>query len=217
MVDNNFDILVDGRSLGNYYGLQAEQVNIESPSVKKVTKKIPGRDGVLDLTDWPLGRPSYNNRKVQIVCSSVGGYDNWLAFMSDVNNFLHGSVHKIVFVTDSDFYWRGRLGTSHSKSDDGYNSVTITGDVEPYKYKHQETVANFTVSGAADVSFDNLFRPVIPTITTSAPFRILFGGNTYDVSAGTMQIAGIEFSAGSNALTLQGTGTITFTYQEASL
>lgn len=213
----NMDILVDNKSLETNYHLLVEGISISSPSIKKVTMDIPGADGELDLSNWPLGRPAFENRSIQINCSAWGDYDTWLTFASEISNFMHGKVHRIVVSTDPEFYWKGRLHVENSKSGQNFNDVTITGEIEPYKYKQQKTVKTFTVSGSKTIVCENLYRPVLPVITTDSSFQIIYRGNSYSIGAGSMQLADIEFTAGDNAMEIKGDGTITFSYQEASL
>ena len=60
-------------------------------------------------------------------------------------------------------------------------------------------------------------KRAVPTITTTSPFTIYYEGNTYSVGTGTFMIPEIELKEGVNDVTVKGSGTITFTWQEGGL
>ncbi len=60
-------------------------------------------------------------------------------------------------------------------------------------------------------------KRAVPTITTTSPFTIYHEGNTYSVGTGTFMISEIELKEGVNDVTVKGSGTITFTWQEGGL
>lgn len=70
------------------------------------------------------------------------------------------------------------------------------------------------------LTLPNESRPVIPTITVAQDTVLLWDNNTINASAGDHIFPAIRLAAGSNSLKAKvasGTGSITVTYQEASL
>lgn len=60
-------------------------------------------------------------------------------------------------------------------------------------------------------------KRVIPTITATSDFTLVFEGNSYTVSSGETVIPEIELKEGVNDIAVKGTGTITFRYREGIL
>ena len=93
---------------------------------------------------------------------------------------------------------------------------------DPWKYKNEKTTVSRSDLGTAykQLSLPNESRPVIPTITVAQDTVLLWGDNTININAGDHILPDIRLSAGSNILKAKvasGTGSISVTYQEASM
>ena len=101
-------------------------------------------------------------------------------------------------------------------------TIPVTVDCDPWKYKIERTTVSRSDLGTAykQLALPNESRPVIPTITVAQDTVLLWGGNTINVSAGDHILPAIRLAAGNNILKAKvasGTGSITVTYQEASM
>lgn len=63
----------------------------------------------------------------------------------------------------------------------------------------------------------NLRKRVTPAITADSTFTLFFGGNNYEIAAGTTTMPEIELQYGINDVLVTGTGTIGFAYREGGL
>ena len=190
---------------------------IESPEPKTDTLDVPGSDGEEDFTEY-FGSVKYKNRKIKLEFSTIVPRNEFLELFSTIQNKLHGLKKRIILDDDPDFYYVGRLTCDKWKANKRIGTITIEANCEPYKYKLNETMITAAIgTESVDIPCGNLKRNVIPTLVLDAAMQIEFNDTTYSLSSGTYQIPEIEFVEGINVLTVTGAGTITVTYQEASL
>lgn len=183
---------------------------------------IPGGDGSLDQTE-SLGEVKYGDRSGAFTFTMNPADDlSDSAFeekKTEVSNALNGLACKITLDKDTDFYYEGRCKVSEYLSDRRLRQIVVTAILKPYKLKQNETVATFALtSGEQTVTLTNGRKSVVPEITCSDDNVVVqFKNDMYTLSAGTHKILDIRFTERMNILKLSGTGTITFTYQEAEL
>ena len=218
------DIYIDGKSVKNEYGLLLASKAISAPSVRTNMIVVPGRDGAIDATDALTGEPTYDTRIISISLfgiKSISGKE-WPVAVSDFCNAFHGKKVKVYFPEDSAHYYSGRLSVGEIKLDGGRQLLPVEIICDPWKYKNEKTTVSRSDLGTAykQLSLPNESRPVIPTITVAQDTVLLWGDNTININAGDHILPDIRLSAGSNILKAKvasGTGSISVTYQEASL
>ena len=218
------DIYIDGKSVKNEYGLLLASKTISAPSVRTNMIVVPGRDGAIDATDALTGEPTYDSRIISISLfgiKSISGKE-WPVAVSDFCNAFHGKKVKVYFPEDSAHYYSGRLSVGEIKLDGGRQLLPVEIICDPWKYKNAKTTVSRSDLGTAykQLSLPNESRTVIPTITVAQDTVLLWGDNTINISAGDHILPAIRLAAGSNTLKAKvasGTGSITVTYQEASL
>ena len=218
------DIYIDGKSVKNEYGLLLASKSISLPEVRTNMIVVPGRDGAIDATDALTGEPTYDTRIISISLfgiKSISGKE-WPAAVSDFCNAFHGKKVKVYFPEDSAHYYSGRLSVGEINLDGGRQLLPVEIICDPWKYKNAKTTVSRSDLGTAykQLSLPNECRPVIPTITVAQDTVLLWGDNTININAGDHILPDIRLSAGSNILKAKvasGTGSISVTYQEASL
>ena len=218
------DIYIDGKSVKNEYGLLLASKTISAPSVRTNMIVVPGRDGAIDATDALTGEPIYDTRIISISLfgiKSISGKE-WPVAVSDFCNAFHGKKVKVYFPEDSAHYYSGRLSVGEIKLDGGRQLLPVEIICDPWKYKNAKTTVSRSDLGTAykQLSLPNESRPVIPTITVAQDTVLLWGDKTININAGDHILPAIRLAAGSNILKAKvasGTGSITVTYQEASL
>ena len=218
------DIYIDGKSVKNEYGLLLASKTISAPSVRTNMIVVPGRDGAIDATDALTGEPTYDTRIISISLfgiKSISGKE-WPVAVSDFCNAFHGKKVKVFFPEDSAHYYSGRLSVGEIKLDGGRQLLPVEIICDPWKYKNAKTTVSRSDLGTAykQLSLPNESRPVIPTITVAQDTVLLWGSSTININAGDHILPDIRIAAGSNILKAKvasGTGSITVTYQEASL
>ena len=181
--------------------------------------KVSGRDGLLDLTE-ANGEVKFNSREFSFTFTIAPADE--MTFdekVSHVSNLLNGRQFKITLDRDPDYYWFGRCVVDKYAQDRRLGQIVVKATVDPYKLKQSATVAAVALSSVEQtIALENGRMAAVPTIEcTDDDVVVTFGGDTYILKAGKYRILGIRFVEGYNNLTLSGTGTITFTWQEGAL
>ena len=122
--------------LHNTYGLILGSIDISTPERRVLTIDVPGRDGVLDITDQLYSEPKYRNRTIELKFFNVRGLRNqmdWPAMYSTILTAFHGKVVRIRFSKDPNHYFQGRCNVGFEERG-GSRGFIMTFDCEPYKY-----------------------------------------------------------------------------------
>ena len=101
-----------------------------NPEFKSYTVDIPGRDGLLDLTDSLDGNVHYNNRSVEFRLFIAG---KRLGERLNQINSYHGRFVKFSSSYDNDYYYKGRLSVDVEEKKSNYAYVNLSFDCEPFK------------------------------------------------------------------------------------
>ncbi len=187
-----------------------------APAVKSKKLDIEGADSALDLTDF-FGEPKYEDVTHRFEFSTIVPHSEFMTLHSTIKNAIHGKKKRIILDDDPLFYWMGRCYVSGFTNEKNIGQVQIECDCEPYKYRIVKTVVTQAVNGTQAITLTNGRKRAVPTITTTAAMTIAYGGGTWTNSAGTYTIPELELTQGANVVTVTGTGTITFTWQEGEL
>lgn len=192
---------------------------IGSPEVKVRKIDIEGADSSLDLTDF-FGEAKFENVVHKFQFSTIVPQAQFLSLFSTVKNALHGKKMRVILDDDPLFYYVGRCSVSGFTNEKNVGMVSVECDCEPYKYKAEKTVVKATVADSATVTLNNSRKRAVPevVVATSGSIRIEYqGSNIWDLGSGSYTLPELELVEGANAVKLTGTGTVTFTYQEAGL
>lgn len=190
------------------------------PAIPKINLlDIEGMDGSIDLTE-ANGEVKYYDRDLKFTFTVFG--DDEMTFeerQTFISNALNGRRCKITLDKDSDYYFIGRCTVNDYLCDKMLRQVVITATVAPYKLLQQETVESFELTSVGEtILLVNRRKSVVPVITCTGDARISFGGLVnYPLTAGEHKILDLQLKEGGNLVTVSGTGTITFRYQEGDL
>lgn len=211
-----------GVTIGTYHTYDDWGLTLVSQSISEATPitnyvEVPGRNGPLDYTEF-FGDVIYEQRTLSMTFVVPISASFWQTF-STVANAVHGHRLPVVFDTDPDWYYDGRVRVSTWEHDRGMGTIEIEVECDPYKLKKTETVVTKTVSGTTTMTLTNSRKPVVPEWTSTGSVKITFNGRTYTIgTAGTFVIPEIQLSQGNNVVTLSdSTATVTATYREGSL
>lgn len=215
---------MNGITFGNYHSyddlhLILASKEIGAPTVKTMKIDVAGADGSLDLTDY-FGEPKYGNVIHKFQFSTIGSQSEFPATFSAVKNALHGKKMRVILDDDSHFFYVGRLDVSSFTSSKGIGKINIEADCEPYKYKAAKTVVSRAVNGTETIVLTNSRKRAVPEVVIEAESSLNIGyqvGNVWDLGSGSYTLPELELVEGENAVTVTGTGNITFTWQEAGL
>ena len=217
-------VFFDGKDTYTEYGLLLASKSISLPEVRTNMIDVPGRDGLLDASEVLTGEVTYKNRTITLKLTGVDTVSGkkWPATISDFCNKVHGKRVKITFPEDTAHFYSGRCSVGKVGLVKMMQTIPVTVDCDPWKYKNAKTTVSRSDVGTAykQLSLPNESRPVIPTITVAQDTTLLWGSSTINISAGDHILPDIRLASGSNTLKAKvasGTGSITVTYQEASL
>lgn len=211
-----------GITFGDYHSyrdfrmLMQPGKEIASPAVKVRKIEIEGADSALDYTDF-FGEPKYEDMTHKFNFATIVPESEFLSLFSTVKNAIHGKKMRIILDDDPLFFYMGRPYVSQFTNERNVGIIHIEVECEPYKYKLEKTVVSKAVNGSTTITLTNSRKRAVPSITTTATMTIAFGGFSRSVAAGTFTIPELELVEGANTVTISGTGTIVFTWQEGSL
>lgn len=217
-------VFFDGKDTYTEYGLLLASKSIALPEVRTNMIDVPGRDGLLDASEVLTGEVTYKNRTITLKLTGVDTVSGktWPATISDFCNKVHGKHVKITFPEDTAHFYSGRCSVGQVDLIKMMQTIPVTVDCDPWKYKNEKTTVSRSDLGTAykQLSLPNESRPVIPTITVAQDTTLLWDGNTINVSTGDHILPAVRLAAGNNILKAKvasGTGSINVTYQEASM
>ncbi len=224
------NVMIGEKNTRDDWGLNLRSMFIGLPETKTNTVDIPGADGVLDLTE-ALGSVRYGNREIELGFDVMGDPEQWHSITSQIANYLHGQRLKVILDSDPSYYYIGRLYLNSEKSDYLTNQITISGDMDPYKYELLSSLDDWLwdpfsfevgiireykdlmVNGSLMVTIPGTRKEIIPTITATTAMEVEWRGNRYDVPAGTSKLYDISLVEGDNTLTFYGHGTVSIDYR----
>lgn len=190
-----------------------------APAVKSKKLDIEGADGSLDLTDY-FGEPKYENVTHRFDFSTIVPQAEFITLFSRIKNAIHGRKMRVILDDDPLFYWIGRIHVSKFTNEKNVGTISIECDCEPYKFKKDATVVAQAISGTHAITLTNGRKRAVPEVqihTESGSIRIEFGGFIWDLATGVYTLPELELTHGENIVTVTGTGTVAFAYQEGDL
>lgn len=215
---------MNGVTFGDYHSWNDFQLilkpkEIASPAIKSRKLEIEGADSDIDYTDF-FGEAKFENVVHTFDFSTIVPQSEFVALFSRIKNALHGKKMRIILDDDPSFYYWGRCSVSTFTTSKGVGEVSVECDCEPYKYKLAKTTVTATVADSATVTLTNSRKRAVPEvrITTDSSLRIEYrGSNIWDLGPGSYTLPELELTEGANIITVTGTGTIAFEWQEGGL
>lgn len=209
-------IFNDDKSALDDFGLVLTKSEITLPAPKTYIVDIAGADGVLDLSEVLTGEIQYENRTLKLTFEVLSDYE-FEYVITELSNYLHGKRLKIQ-ITDTDFYYVGRCVINSWQCVKRKGTVVVLCDVEPYKYSESITVINRVLSGQQVLlNLLNDRKRVCPIIKANGNITVTKDGVNYTLTNGEQSFIGFILTEGDNYVTLNGNGTVTFTYQKGAL
>lgn len=202
--------------------------------------EIPGRNGLLDLSEVISGRQIYTSREIKINLSGPRDKTTWSAAMSIARNDINGKVCRVTFDDDIGYYWRGRVVIKDFSSVLDLGKLTISiPNADPYKYSIQSSgepwlwdpfnfqtgiityVGAITVSGTASLTIPHGHMPTTPEFVVSnkvGTLTVAVGSNSYTLNSGSNKIPSIIVGGDSDVeLDFTGDARVEVIYRSGSL
>lgn len=219
----------------NDFGLILSSKVIRPPEPQLEKVNVPLRDGSIDLTESLTDETKFKDRTITLNFSVVDPMNTWASKISMIENYLHGQRLKIIFDEDPAFYYVGRVSVNQWTSEKSIGKLVIECTVEPFKYDlfssaidwewdvfdFEEGIINefgqLIVNGSTTIKLICRRKRMFPTFTASAAMTVAYGGETYNLKAGSQKIYDIFLCEGENELTFNGNGTVSIDYIGGSL
>ena len=134
--DGSNSIIFDGIDSWEAWGLiPASRPSVSLPSVRTNTLEIPGMNGVLDLSETPIGYPTYGNRSGSWTFNVAHDVIDtpWDILYTKIAGALHGRKVRCILKEDKSWFYEGRLTVGDWQSDKVFSKISISYDLAPYK------------------------------------------------------------------------------------
>ena len=230
-------VTINGKACDTAYRSYLAHKEVEIATVKKDGADVYGSDGIIDYTELPAGRPTFNNRAVVAVLLYRGTPEQQAEMVNQITADVHGNVCTMVFGDEPTWIYRGRCEVSwepHQTLPRKACMITITMDGNPYKEKN--TTSTKTLNSSASGTSNSISVTALSKIdsiknnsTTYAiwvyvqnyPFKIPAGGTLtnllgYMIPAGSVSLKCVLKDANGETIS-SGSGTATMILREVSL
>ncbi|MFD1466469.1 hypothetical protein ACFQ4L_10390 [Lapidilactobacillus mulanensis] len=212
----------DKWALQNYGLYLSPGIVLEDPEPRTDLIDNPAGDGSIDVSEALTGEIRYKDRNIELTLAKPKYEKGWQSSLSSFVNDVHGRRIDVVLPLYPDYHFVGRLrAVADFRGNKGLSIISVTGVMEPYRYKNELTKVSATVpdSGSLTLNLVNERMTTLPTFTISADSQITFNATTYSHIKGTFTLANVFLTQGDNPITIKATaGTkVTITYQEGAL
>lgn len=198
--------------------LTAKSITTPTPKTKYVN--IDGMSGSLDLTESLSGDVTYNDRTVSAsFVLTDGSFEERNRTFREISNRLHGRKVKLIEPDDPTHYLLGRVTVRPPTNRLAYGEISLEAVCDPWRYSINDSVRTVEVDGRTiDVVINNNgARTLVPEIKIVGAVDITFNNGSISLTTGSYKISDLRLYAGTNIITVSGTGTITLTYKEADI
>ena len=226
----------NGRHTFDDFGITVSSKNVGYPDKKKIKVAIPFSNVEYDFSEL-YGDQTYTERPITFVLNVIDKHvlndtQRVNTLETSLVNWLMNSNGKQRLYDDATpgYYYLAEV-EGGLDFDELWNHGTLTVEFTAYPFMIAELeegndiwdtfnfeldvaqVTEFNVNGTLDVILYNVGTTGLnPKITTSAPMEIVKDNITYNLPNGTSQSDDFKLSSGENKLTINGNGTIKFTF-----
>lgn len=223
-----------GMALGNnnYIGV---------PEMETTYIQVPGRDGLIDVSEAIAGRRVYKKRALAFQLGGIRERLNWDGVISSLRNNVHGRVCRLTIDNDDGYYWRGRVFITDFDRFRDLGTFTLSvPNADPYKYDATSSTEpwlwdpfNFetgvitqtgseTIVGSGSITIPKGHMLTCPDIVVSekvsSSFYVEFDGVSYELTTGSNIIPSIMIGGESEVtLNFTGSATVQVAYRGGSL
>nr|DAV56270.1 MAG TPA: distal tail protein [Caudoviricetes sp.] len=175
--------------------------SIGLPEVQTYQVEVPGRNGLLDLTEALNGEVAYKNRECSWQFADAREYGERTDALVKIANMLHG--RKLDFVLDDrpEYTGTGRFEASVEENIRGYSILNVTADCEPFFSKGTKTL-RMNAAGGIKVSVESGRMPVCPTFEFNSETIVSMGDVSARMQPGTYKVRDLWLHQGQNLIYL---------------
>lgn len=206
----------DSIHTGNDLDLVQEEKEIKSPEPQSYLVEIPGRNGMLNLTNSLTGNVCYGNRTLTCKYFGTGTREEMFELRNKMMKY-HGEVIKVIDDDTPDYYYEGECKVEIEPKSN-YVNITLEVNADPFMYCINETVLHIEADSEDKlIGIDNCGVPVTPTITVFNQVNIRKGDVVCELLSGKHILDEMELEKGVNEYHISGNGMVTISYREARL
>jgi len=226
----------NGKHTFDDFGITIAEKDIGYPEKEKIKVKVPFSNVEYDFSEI-YGDQTYTERPISFTLNVLDKHvlndtQRINAIETSLANWLMNSSGKQGLYDDAipGYYYLAEVESGMS-FDELWNYGTLTVKFTAYPFMISELqegndlwdtfnfeldvfqVTEFNVNGTLDVILYNVGTPGLsPKIEASASMEIIKDGITYNVPSGTTESEDFRLKSGENHLTVNGNGTIKFTF-----
>ena len=173
--------------------------SIGLPEVQSYTIEVPGRNGLLDLTEALNGEVAYKNRVCSWQFADAREYGERTAALVELANMIHG--RKLDFVLDDrpEYTGTGRFTAEIEENYKGYTILNVEADCEPYFSKGTKTL-RVNAAGGIKVTVESGRMPVCPTFEFQSETIVSADGVYARMQPGTYKVNDLWLHQGKNEI-----------------
>lgn len=216
------------------FGLILSETIISSPKIKTKQIKVPGMDGVIDLTEFD-GNIHYYNRTIKFVFSKDRVSEYWNSIRSEINNKIHGKEMDIIMDEDAGFIWHGRVNVKEQKKDGRVGTIEIEVDAAPYKQNRftsieegewdtfdlqtgiMQCLKDLEINGKTQIEVFGYRQNVVPVIHSEGTVSLICNDIPIALDEGKNKFLNVVIKEGKNILLFEGTGIVSIEFRGGSL
>lgn len=202
------------------WGLIVTAKDVTPPEPKTNYVELDGMSGTLDLSESLTGEVAYKDRTVTATFwTSEKTMVDRKILLQNIVRALHGKKIKVIEPDDPYHYFYGRLKVKSASHFPAYLTFNVEITCEPWRYANEETERIVDLDGVeTNVVIRNTgVKTLCPEITVSGSATLTYKGASVALTDGIYKISDIKLYQGYNIVTVNGNGTVTFTYREADL
>ncbi len=229
-------VLIGDKHTWNDWKLIWTSTTISSPKAKTKTIKIPGGNGVIDLSEILTGHISFENRSITLGFT-LHDKDRrtWQSVYSDLSNYCHGKRMKVVLDSDLTHYWEGRVSVSSSKKAKFHSTIDIALDADPFKYELLSSLEDWlwdpfnfeydvireyghiVVNSSRTITVIGSTMPYTPIVLVDSEMTLTCRGKTFKLHKGTQKLYGLTLYDEEYEFTFKGNGSVSIDVRGGSL
>lgn len=193
------------------YGMLLKTRSVSPAKAKIFRVEMDGADGAVDFTEW-AGRVLYETRTVTVELRDMRER------RSGVIRELLGRRAELHFSDDPDWYYSGRCDEiEEARQKQRVVDLKMSFTCQPYKLASTPTVIAGTVTTSKAFKLKARRMPVIPVINSTGSASISIDGQSYSLSSGDNVIAAAKLTDAEKTITVTGSVTVKFTWQDGEL
>ena len=161
-------------------------VAVSLPVAQTNLIEIPGRSGLLDLSEALTGAPAYSSRTLRANLAALVAPEDWASMYATILNAIHGQRLNIVLDEDPDYYLTGRVTVEEPTWQDGFWRLTISAVCDPYRLRPYVSQVEADLAATDTVlELDNDAMPTPLTAAVTAETVLTWDGASIALSAGS--------------------------------